>query len=122
MNHLALAVADQQRSRRFYETYFGFDARPADRYPDGTLMLHNSDGFDLALGEVDEPIRLPPFFHFGIGVSSPDEVRAFRERLLAGGVVLVEEWDEPAYVSVKCCDPDGYVVEVAWEPSREATS
>jgi catechol 2,3-dioxygenase-like lactoylglutathione lyase family enzyme len=28
MKHLALAVPDQQRSRRFYETYFGFDARP----------------------------------------------------------------------------------------------
>ena len=27
-----------------------------------------------------------------------------------------EEWDEPDYVSVKCRDPDGYVVETAWEP------
>ena len=32
------------------------------------------------------------------------------------GVELVEEWDEPAYVSVKCRDPDGYIVEAAWEP------
>jgi catechol 2,3-dioxygenase-like lactoylglutathione lyase family enzyme len=117
VNHLALAVADQERSRRFYETYFGFDARPPDRYPDGTLMLHNSKGFDLALGLVNEPIRLPRFFHFGIGVSSPEEVRAFRERLVAGGVVIIEEWDEPDYISVKCRDPDGYVVEVSWEPS-----
>jgi hypothetical protein len=31
------------------------------------------------------------------------------------GVVLVGEWDEPDYVSFKCLDPDGYVVEVAWE-------
>jgi hypothetical protein len=29
MKHLALAVSDQARSRRFYETYFGFGARPA---------------------------------------------------------------------------------------------
>jgi hypothetical protein len=28
-------------------------------------------------------------------------------------VELVEEWDEPEYVSVKCRDPDGYVVEAA---------
>jgi catechol 2,3-dioxygenase-like lactoylglutathione lyase family enzyme len=117
VNHLALALADQERSRHFYETHFGFDARPPDRYPDGTLMLHNSKGFDLALGLVNEPIRLPVFFHFGIGVSSPEEVRAFRERLVAGGVVIIEEWDEPDYISVKCRDPDGYVVEVSWEPS-----
>ena len=49
MAHIALAVTDLERSRRFYETYF-------------------------------------------------------------------EEWDEPDYVSVKCRDPDGYVVETAWEP------
>jgi hypothetical protein len=24
--------------------------------------------------------------------------------------------DEPGYVSLKCRDPDGYVVELAWEP------
>lgn len=40
MKHLALAVSDQQRSRRFYETYFGFDAQPARRYDDGVLMLY----------------------------------------------------------------------------------
>ena len=28
----------------------------------------------------------------------------------------MEEWDEPDYVSVKCRDPDGYVIELAWEP------
>jgi catechol 2,3-dioxygenase-like lactoylglutathione lyase family enzyme len=27
MKHLALPVSDQERSRRFYESYFGFDAR-----------------------------------------------------------------------------------------------
>jgi hypothetical protein len=25
-------------------------------------------------------------------------------------------WDEPGYVSMKCVDPDGYIVEAAWEP------
>jgi catechol 2,3-dioxygenase-like lactoylglutathione lyase family enzyme len=27
--HIALAVSDQERSRRFYETYFGFDPETA---------------------------------------------------------------------------------------------
>ena len=43
-------------------------------------------------------------------------MREFRTRLAAGGVPILEEWDEPEYVSVKCSDPDGYVVEAAWEP------
>lgn len=51
MKHLALAVHDQERSRRFYETYLGFDAHPP-RHHDG-------------------------------------------------GVEIVEEWEEPEYVSVK---------------------
>jgi catechol 2,3-dioxygenase-like lactoylglutathione lyase family enzyme len=116
MKHLALAVSDQQRSRRFYETYFGFDAQPARRYDDGVLMLYNRDGFALALGKTDEPIRLPAFLHFGVGLRTPDDVRAFRRRLAGDGIPIVEEWDEPGYVSVKCRDPDGYVVEAAWEP------
>jgi catechol 2,3-dioxygenase-like lactoylglutathione lyase family enzyme len=116
MDHLALAVRDQQRSRQFYETYLGFDAHPPDRYPDGTLMLRDADGFALALGLVDEPFRLPPFLHFGKGLETAAEVHAFRERLLADGIEIVGWWEEPAYVSVKFRDPDGYVVEVSWEP------
>ena len=116
MKHLALPVSDQELSRRFYETYFGFDARPARRYDGGVLMLYNDDGFSLALGPGEEPLRFPTFLHFGIHLSSPDSVRAFRDRLVAGGIPLYEEWNEPDYVSVKCLDPDGYVVEAAWEP------
>jgi len=116
VKHLALAVTDQARSRRFYEAYFGFDAKPPRRYGDGVLMLYDADGFSLALGPVEGPIELPPFLHFGARAGSPEAVRAFADRLRADGVAIVEEWDEPDYVSVKCRDPDGYVVEYAWEP------
>jgi catechol 2,3-dioxygenase-like lactoylglutathione lyase family enzyme len=118
MKHLALAVTDQERSRRFYETYFGFDAQPARTYDGGVLMLYDADGFSLALGPAGGPIELPAFLHFGVGLPSPEAVRAFRDRLAADGVPIVEEWDEPDYVSVKCRDPDGYVVEASWEPDR----
>jgi hypothetical protein len=74
MDHLAIPVGDHERSRRFYETYFG--------------------------------VALP----------DREAVLALRARLAADGVVLVEEWDEPEYVSVKCRDPDGYIVEASWEP------
>ena len=48
-------------------------------------------------------------------LDDPDEVRALRGALAREGVEIVEFWDEPDYVSVKCRDPDGYVVEAAWE-------
>ena len=109
-------MTDQERSRRFYETYFGFDASPSRWYDGGVLMLYNADGFALALGPTDEAIDLPGFLHFGVGFRSPEEVHAFRARLERDGVPIVEWWEEPEYVSVKCRDPDGYVVEASWEP------
>jgi catechol 2,3-dioxygenase-like lactoylglutathione lyase family enzyme len=117
MDHLALPVADQERSRRFYETYFGFGARPPRRYDDGVLMLYNAAGFALALGPAAEPIARPAWMHFGLGLPDRDAVLALRDRLAADGVELVEQWDEPEYVSVKCRDPDGYIVEASWEPN-----
>jgi catechol 2,3-dioxygenase-like lactoylglutathione lyase family enzyme len=126
MDHLAIPVSDQERSRRFYET-FGFGARPARRYDDGVLMLYDANGFALALGLAEERIAPPTWMHFGVGMRDRDAVRALRDRdavralrdrLAADGVELVEEWDEPDYVSVKCRDPDGYIVEAAWEPER----
>lgn len=118
MKHLALAVSDRERSRRFYETYFGFGAAPPREYDDGVLMLYDADGFALALGPAEGPLRLPAFLHFGVHLPSPAAVRAFRARLAADGIPIVEAWDEPGYASVKCLDPDGYVVEAAWEPHR----
>jgi catechol 2,3-dioxygenase-like lactoylglutathione lyase family enzyme len=111
VKHLALPVSDQERSRRFYESYFGFDAQPARRYDGDVLMLYDAEGFSLALGPAEEPI-----LHFGVHLESPDAVRRFRDRLAADGVTIVAVWEEPEYVSVRCLDPDEYVVEAAWEP------
>jgi len=115
MDHLAIPVRDQERSRRFYEAYFGFGARPARRYDDGVLMLYDAAGFALALGPSDEPIAPPAWMHFGVGLADREAVLAFRDRLAADGIELVEAWDEPDYVSVKCRDPDGHIVEFVWE-------
>ncbi len=116
MNHLAIPVRDQELSRRFYETYLGFGARPAKTYEDGVLMLYDATGFALGLRATGEPIEHPGWMHFGVGLSTAAAVRALAQRLTADGVELAEEHDEPDYVSVKCRDPDGYLVEAFWEP------
>jgi catechol 2,3-dioxygenase-like lactoylglutathione lyase family enzyme len=118
MDHLAIPVRDQERSRHFYETYFGFGARRARRYDDGVLMLYNAAGFALALGPCGEQVARPAWMHFGVALPSRDAVLALRHRFAADGIELVEEWDEPGYVSVKCRDPDGYIIEAAWESEQ----
>jgi catechol 2,3-dioxygenase-like lactoylglutathione lyase family enzyme len=121
MAHIALAVSDQARSRRFYETYFEFDPDTAWVAEDGVLLIEGPGDVTLALGQTDEPIAVPPFLHFGFrAATDSDEVRAFRDRLTGDGVEITEFWDEPDYVSVKCKDPDGYVIEFAWEPADQA--
>jgi catechol 2,3-dioxygenase-like lactoylglutathione lyase family enzyme len=114
MDHLAIPVSDQERSRRFYETYFGFGARPARVYDDGVLMLYNADGFALALGPYGAD-PAPKWMHFGLGLPDRDAVLALRERFVADGVAVHEFFDEPDYVSVKVRDPDGYILEASWE-------
>jgi catechol 2,3-dioxygenase-like lactoylglutathione lyase family enzyme len=115
MDHLALAVSDQARSIRFYVHYFGL-APEAEAREDGVWILHDDAGFSLAIGQIEEPIVLPRFFHFGRGLPSAPDVRAFRDRVEADGLEIVDWWDEPDYVSVKFRDPNGYVIEVSWEP------
>ena len=115
LHHLALAVRDQQRSIDFYSRHFGFDPATARRYPDGVVIVRDADGFALALGQEQSAEQVPGFPHFGFEMAAPDEVRRLRSRLLADGVVLVEDEDDATYVGFKCLDPDGHVVEVAWE-------
>jgi catechol 2,3-dioxygenase-like lactoylglutathione lyase family enzyme len=112
--HVGITVADQQRSRRFYEKYFGFDPSLARDYTDGTLILRDADGFALALhpglgAPADE------FLHFGYSCSEPEQVRVLRNMMLANGETLVEDEDSEDFVSIKVLDPDGYRVEIFWE-------
>ena len=79
VDHLALAVSDQDRSRRFYETYLGFGAEPSYRASDGTLFIFDAAGFSLALGVIGERIQLPPFLHFGMEFGHGLPHRAPRE-------------------------------------------
>ena len=117
LSHLGLPVRDERRSLLFYETYFGFDTTTARRYDDGTVIVRNATGFDLALHPVTGDIGpMPEFLHFGFALAEPADVRAMRGRLIADEVEIVEWDDEPDYVAFKCADPDGHRVEVYWEP------
>jgi catechol 2,3-dioxygenase-like lactoylglutathione lyase family enzyme len=113
--HLGLLVDDQDRSLRFYATYFGFDPGTAKRYPDGTVIVQDADRFALALHTGGRAGPLPAFLHFGFVCADPGQVRDLLARVRADGVEVVEVSEEPDLVSFKCLDPDGYPVETYWE-------
>ena len=110
-------MRDHDRSARFYATYFGFDPATAQTYPDGTVIIRNADGFDLALHPATERPAPSTFLHFGFAMDDAGAVRALRGRLEADGVPITERDEEPDLVSFKCLDPDGWRVEVYWEPA-----
>ena len=110
LKHLALLVHDLSKARRFYETYFGFDA---DSEWQGTaLFIRNDEGFDLALMRGEHPPNPGAFHHFGFHVADPAEVQLLHNRLLVDDVPILEFVNEPDLLSFKCVDPDGYTVEV----------
>lgn len=111
LNHLAIPVSDQQRSRRFYMDTLGITGSVRDD-PDG-MLLTTDDGFVLAL--LGEPVPNRERFHFGFGLDSADHVRALRSQLQSRAVEELEWWELDDYVSTKFLDPDGYIVEVFWE-------
>ena len=115
LRHLALPVADGDRSLEFYTTYFEFDPSTATTYPDGTTIIRNLDGFDLALHPSSEPVPRAPFLHFGFRVADPGQVHELRERMEADGVRIVGRDDQPDLVSFKCLDPDDWRIEIYWE-------
>jgi len=117
LHHLGLPVRDYERSLRFYVTYFGFDPDTAQPYPDGTVIVRNADRFDLALHPAVDTPSSSTFLHFGFAMAGPEAVHALRTRLERDGVPITERDDEPELVSFKCLDPDGWRVEVYWEPS-----
>ena len=116
LGHLGLPVVNLERSLTFYATHFGFDPATATTYPDHTVIVRNADGFDLALHPVPAPVGRPEFLHFGFHLVSAAEVRAKRAEISAAGVRIIEEYEDEDLVSFKCLDPDGWPVEVYWEP------
>ncbi|HKZ23033.1 MAG TPA: VOC family protein [Thermoplasmata archaeon] len=111
LNHLHLHVRDIPRDKMFYETYFGFVKEGVKE--EGFLIIRNADGFDLAFMEDSNPDPMPPWFHFGFRLPNREAVRAMHDRMSADGVSIPRPLeDHGSWMSFRCADPDGYVIEV----------
>jgi catechol 2,3-dioxygenase-like lactoylglutathione lyase family enzyme len=110
LNHVALTVADRERSAAFYAEHFGLTRLLHDEAQ--MVILGDEHGSVLTLTEGDPPVaELPPENHIGFQLGSRDEVRAARERLRAAGVTEAEWQDDGVVTRVQVSDPDGYRVE-----------
>lgn len=115
LNHLGLVVRDVERSAAFYREAFG----AVETLRDGDFLLMDVGGCDLALlkGEFVLPSGMDEF-HFGFRMGSRDEVVEWHERLVSKmGLPVAEELDEDgSYASFSVSDPDGYRVQLYFEP------
>ncbi len=110
LDHVALTVADRERSAAFYGAHFGLTERVHD---DPHLLILSDPGGHtlLALSEGAVPEGLPRTNHFGFRAADAAEVHAARERFRAAGLPETE-WAPDGPARVQVTDPDGYRVEV----------
>jgi catechol 2,3-dioxygenase-like lactoylglutathione lyase family enzyme len=114
IRHLALTVRDPGASRDFYLQTIGLDGE-AYAEPWG-VRIKFADGFMFALIQGDPPAASAvDAVHFGCALPSRDEAREVRVRLQQAGLTELEWEDEGDYTGVKVQDPDGYVVELAYD-------
>ena len=112
LNHLHLHVRNVDRSKRFYESYFGF----RERVRHGNIVfLRNTSGFDLALVPDRAALSLPEWFHFGFRLGDARAVQTLRDHMSSQDVHVQDIEEYPGYITFRCADPDGYGIEVYWE-------
>lgn len=112
--HLHLHVRDVAASAAFHGRWFGLRERA--RYGD-LVFLHDGASLDLALAPDPAPTPMPTWFHHGFRVADAGTVRRLHASMKAAGVAGVSALvEDGALVSFRVPDPDGYRVEVYWEP------
>lgn len=119
LDHVALFVADTQKSIDFYAAIFGLQEIPSPFPPGGPRWMVFAGGLELHLqpGRKD-PITSPRRVHFAVTVPDLAPVVAF---LNARGIVFVDNGDQPGKIArtrgdgvqqIFFQDLDGYWVEV----------
>lgn len=79
--------------------------------------MHDEEGFSLALMDDERPAALPSWFHFGSRLDSPDAVERLHDSMVQADVPMVRPlFRDDTFASFRCNDPDGYAIEIYWEP------
>lgn len=118
LNHLHLGVRDLDASQAFYEAHFGFElAFVGGDGTRGDRFLRNERGDLLVLEYDNEPKSLPHWFHIGFEVATRDAIKSVGSYFEG---VAIPPLEDPLllerYASVTIQDPDGYHIQIYWDP------
>jgi len=128
MRHIALKVADVERSARFYEEVFGMRRFGPPKHEGKFVALVSpklrdqiSLSSDVGSGETERVLGAPGdhggIDHFGFIVSPASRLDDVRARVVAAGGAYVGRHDvERRVPSLFFRDPDGYVFQVTRFP------
>jgi catechol 2,3-dioxygenase-like lactoylglutathione lyase family enzyme len=117
VKHLHLASRDHERSRSFYETYFGFrfDATFSRGDQPAATIIRSPTGFQIYL-EGPSGERLPPWFHFGFFVESAAACRELYARMQSDRVTIARPLVSEPFTNYFFADPDEHLVQVYFDP------
>lgn len=115
LTHISLAVADPDRSLRFYEQVFGVKEYYRDEQ---SIQVqgpgpHDVIAFERRGAEAGKPGGIG---HFGFRLTNPKDIDAAVEEVKRAGGTISEQGEFKAgfpFAFVK--DPDGYEIEIWFE-------
>jgi catechol 2,3-dioxygenase-like lactoylglutathione lyase family enzyme len=120
LNHLNLTVPDVQRTRAFFETYFGFRCVAA-RGRDTLAVLADESGFILSLNNFDQAaqVEYPGAFHIGFMQTSRERVDEIYRRLKSDGFDAEPPKEFHGAWTFYFRAPGGFLVEVLHQHRRD---
>jgi catechol 2,3-dioxygenase-like lactoylglutathione lyase family enzyme len=116
LTHVALAVHDPERSLRFYQEVAGM--QPVYRSAD-FIQVQTPGCRDILVFQRDpeQAGKAGGIVHFGFRLADPADIdEAARAVERAGGTIRSKGEFSPGAPYLFCTDPDGYEVEIVYEP------
>ncbi|MDO5088798.1 MAG: VOC family protein [Leptotrichiaceae bacterium] len=124
INHVALYTENLEKSKEFYEKYFGAKANTKYHNPKTTLQTYflSFDGSDVRLEimtrenltEREEKVLNAGFIHLAFSTGSADEVDRLTKRLTDDGYKCLSgpRTTGDGYYESVIADPDGNLIEI----------
>jgi catechol 2,3-dioxygenase-like lactoylglutathione lyase family enzyme len=115
LSHIALAVADPERSARFYAEAFGAEEYYRD---ENQIQVKGPGPFDVLAFDRDPEHAgtRGGVAHFGFRLIRPEDIEGAVEAVLAAGGTLLRRGEfGPGLPFAYVADPDGYELEIWFE-------
>lgn len=115
LRHLALNVADPQKSKIFYRDLMGMEVE-WEPDPDNVYMTSGQD--NLALHRAAPGTVSGALDHFGFVVTEPDDVDRWEAKVRAYGARVAKptKTHRDGARSFYFFDPDGYLIQLLYHP------